>query len=405
MRIAILLGHAAATGQATSTARQFGAATRRTVQRELCRSSIRAEPLLLSMPPQLALLLLLLAGAARTPCHALPSLRALALLNTENDDAQTAGLVEVDARTGSVRAIGFNFSWSTQAATSLDCATAFAPASAPASARWMSVVGAGPSIAQVDALSGSLLGMSAPLAPPYVVASVSYDEGTGLLVAVAQSLRGSVDLVSINATSGAVVVISRALAGMPFPQPCQSALSLATGTLYTVSDDTDNDDAAQAVEAYSISSGALLHSVPWPAPSAGAVGRPIVVPAAHAGGDDTLVLIWSAPPSATPARGIRFLQLELANATQRILAELPASFSGLVIDIGGQSPQSPPRAADGSFSIVAFGFDNPTDSAYLVQVGSVRSGCAHSAGGQLANVTLTPVLSSAFLWSPAIVDV
>ena len=325
--------------------------------------------------------------------HSPPALRALALLNTEDDDAQVAGVVSVDAASGAVTAVGSNFSWSTQASTSRDCATAFAADGA--GGRWLSVIGAGPSIAAVDAATGALLGVSPPLTPPYVIASMSWDARAGALVAVAQASDGSVDLVVINATSGAVAPIATKLAGLPFPEPCQSAISLATGTLYVVGLDAANDDADQVVEAFTLD-GVRTASVPWPATTAGAVGRPVAVPPAAAGGNDDLVLIWAAP-DAGPARPLRYLQLDVRTAAQRVLAELPQQYAGAVVDIGGQSAQAPARAADGSFSLTALVFDNPTDAQLLLRVGPIKAG----ASGPPADVALTALNAGAgFLWSP-----
>ena len=348
------------------------------------------------MPLCVRQLFLCAALAAPLAASAPPLLRALALLDTEDDDAQVAGVVAVDASSGAVTAVGANFSWATQAATSLDCATAFAPGGS-GGGRWLSVIGAGPSVAAVDAATGALLGVSPALAPSYVVASVSFDARTGALVAVAQAANGSVDLVSINATSGAVAVLARGLAGLRFPEPCQSAISLATGTLYVVGLDAENDDADQVVDAYDLT-GAKLASVPWPATTAGAVGRPVAVPPAAAGGGDDLVLVWAAP-GAGPSRPLRLLQLDVRTAAQRVLAELPEKYAGAVVDIGGQSAQTPARAADGSFSLTFFVFDNPTDAQLVLRVGPVAPG----ATGPPADVALTALNGAGFLWSPALI--
>lgn len=330
---------------------------------------------------------------------AAPSLRSLTLLETADDDNQIAAVVQLDADTGVFTQIGKNFSWSTEAALSMDCVTAFAPAVSGYPARWMSAVGSGPSIATVDASSGVLVGTSPSLSPSYILASMSWDATLGLLVAVA-GLGDRVDLVTVNATTGIVSVLASALA-LPFPQACQSALSLVSGTFYTVSNDKANDDADQTVDAYALSNGTLLASAAWPALNAGALGRPLVVPAASADGEDTLVLSWAAPDSGSGAgRPLRFLQLDVRSGAQRVLAELPASFSGVVIDAGGQSPASPARAANGSFSMVAFGFDNPSDTAYLLRVGPISSG----ASGPLAAVAMTALVGSGFPWAPVLLD-
>jgi hypothetical protein len=342
-------------------------------------------------------LVLALASQARLARSALSPLRALALLDTQDDDAQIAAVVAVDARTGALAQVGANFSWSTQAATSLDCATAFAPADARsgAPARWLSVVAVagGAGVAAVAAASGAVLWTSPALAPPYVIASIAWDAATGALMAVAAAPSGRTDFVAVDQTTGKVTVVHAGLGGLPFPEPCQAALSLASGTLVTVGLDSSNDDADQTVDAYALASGAMLASLPWPSKTSGSVGRPMLVPAAAPGGNDTLVLIWSAPESAS--RPLRFLQLDLHSGAQRVLAEVPAAFPGLVVDIGGQ-PSSVQRAANGSFSFSAFGFDNPSDAQYLLQVGPV------SASGGPAAVVMTALSGAGFAWSPAL---
>jgi hypothetical protein len=218
-------------------------------------------------------------------------------------------------------------------------------------------------------------------------------------MAVAQAATGDVSLVSINATTGAVALVS-SLAGLPFPEACTSALSLASGTLYTVGLDAANDDADQTVDAFELASGRRLASVAWPARSVGAVGRPVAVPPAAGDASDTLVLAWAAP-EAGPDRPLRFLQLDVRTAAQRVLAELPPAFADTVIDAGGQSAQPPVRAADGSFTLYAFAFDNPLDAQYLLQVGPITPGAA----GPLANVSMTAIAATAgFLWSPVLLS-
>jgi hypothetical protein len=209
---------------------------------------------------------------ASVSCGAAPSLRALTLLETEDDDAQVAAVVELDAASGAQRQVGLNFSWSTEVGLSMDCVTAFAPAAGGAPARYLSVLGSGPSIATVDAEAGALTSTSPPLAPPYIVASMAWDAALGLLIAIAAPAAAAarVDLVSINASSGAVAVLAGSLA-LPFPQACQSALSLASGTFYTVSNDATNDEADQTVDAYALPSGRQLASAAWPGDLSGDV--------------------------------------------------------------------------------------------------------------------------------------
>ena len=325
-----------------------------------------------------------------------PLLRALALVNTENDEHQIATVAEVNASSGRVATPFATFDWSVQWATSLDCATTFAETPTP---RWLSLIGAGPSVATVDARSGALLSVSPPISTAYIVASAAWDAAKGDLVAVgvAAGTGTKADLIRINATTGAVTVELRGIAGAAFPQPCASALSLATRTLYTVANDMETDDADQAVEAYDLDTGKLRHSVAWPAKSKheGPLGAPVVVAAAAAGGPDSLMLIWG---DADLARPLRFITLDLESGNVTVLCELPAKFKDTVVDIGGMSPTAVRAAPDGSFSLVAMAFDNSADASLLLQL-AVGAG----AGAGSGNVTLTHLAAGGkMLWSPVL---
>ena len=333
------------------------------------------------------------AAAAGGSGGAPPQLRALALVNTENDEHQTATVAEVDAATGKVATPFPTFSWSVQWTTSLDCATTFAASPTP---RWLSLVGQGPSVASVDAASGALLGVSPALSVAYVVESVAWDEAAGNIVAVGAAQGTTFDLIRINATTGEVKVELHGIAGARFPQPCASAISLASRTLYTVADVTENDDADQSVEAFDLDTGALRHAVAWPAKSKkeGPLGAPLVVAAAAAGGPDTLALIWG---DADQARPLRFVTLDFASGNLTVLAELPKKFAETVVDIGGMGPVAVRAAADGSFSYFAMAFDNAADASFLLHV-AVGAG----AGAGSGNATLTHLegVGGKMLWAP-----
>ena len=349
-------------------------------------------------PSALALAALALGAAAlAAPVAAAPSLRALAIVNTENDEHQIAAVAEVNASSGRISTFP-TFDWSVQWTTSLDCATTFAPAPTP---RWLSLVGEGPSVAAVDAASGKLLGLSPALSVAYVVASAEWDAARGDLVAVGAAPGGtSSDLIRTNVTTGVVTVELHGIAGAAFPQPCACALSLATRTLYTVADDVEMDDSDQAIEAFDLDTGKLRHSVAWPAKSKkeGPLGAPVVVAAAAAGGPDTLALIWA---DADLARPLRFVTLDLATGNMTVLCELPTKFRDTVVDIGGVGPAAVRAAADGSFAFVAMAFDNSADDSYLVQL-AVGAG----AGAGSGNITLTRLAAGGkFLWAPVWIDV
>jgi hypothetical protein len=349
--------------------------------------------------PPLALLLLLVALAPARPALGAPQLRTLALVNTENDEDQTATVAEVDAASGKVALPYPTFAWSVQWSTSLDCATTFAASAAPGP-RWLSLVGQGPSVATVDAGSGKLLHLSPAISVAYVVESVAWDEERGDLVALGFT-GTTADLIRINATTGVVTVEVHGVAGARFPQACASAISLASRTLYTVADETESDDADQSVEAFDLDTGKLRHSVAWPAKSKkeGPLGAPVVVAAAAAGGPDTLALIWA---DADLARPLRFVTLDFASGNLTVLAELPRKFADTVVDIGGVGPAAVRAAADGSFSLVAVAFDNSEDAAYLLQL---AVGAGAGAGSGNATLTLLDGEGGAMLWSPVFVDV
>ena len=288
------------------------------------------------------------------------------------------------------------FDWSVQWSTSLDCATTFAATPTP---RWLSLIGAGPGVASVDASSGALLSVSPPLSTAYVVDSIAWDEAQGNIVAVgvAEGTGTKADLIRINATTGAVTVELRGIDGAAFPQPCASALSLGTRTLYTVANDAEMDDADQAVEAYDLDTGKLRSSVAWPAKSKreGPLGAPVVVAAAAAGGPDTLMLIWA---DADLARPLRFVTLDFASGNLTVLCELPAKFKDTVVDIGGIGPVAVKAAPDGSFSLVAMAFDNSADESYLLTI-AVGAG----AGAGSGNVTMIKLdAGGKALWAPVL---
>ena len=339
------------------------------------------------------------AAAAGAAGRAPLSLRTLALLDTENDEDQVAAVAEVNETSGRVRTVSGNFSWSVQWSTSLDCATTFAP-EVGARGTWLSLVGQGPSVAAVDAASGKLLHLSPAISVAYVVASVSWDAARGDLAAIGSASGATgLDLIRINATTGAVTVELRGLKGAKFPQPCESVISLATRTFFTVADDTGMDDADQAVEAYDLDSGALRHAVSWPAKSAkaGPLGGPVVVRPAAAGGADTLVLLWR---DGDMARPLRYVTLDFATGNVTVLCELPARFADTVVDIGGVSPVPVTAAADGSFALAAIAFDNSQDEGYLLRL-NVRAGGAKAGNG---NTTLTKLIEGGkVLWAPVFV--
>ena len=342
----------------------------------------------------LALAALSLASASH-PAERAPGLvHALALLDTENDEDQVAGVVQVDPSTGRVKSVAANFSWSVQWTTSLDCATAFAP-ELGALGRWLSLIGEGPSVAMVDVATGKLLHLSKAISVAYVVASVSWDASRGDLVAVGENGAQSLDLIRINATTGEVTVELRGIKGAKFPQPCESSISLATKTFYTIATDVQMDDADQAVEAYDLATGKLLRSVSWPAKSAkeGPLGGPVVVQPASAGGQDTLVLLWGDSDGARP---LRYVTLDFASGNVTVLCELPRRFLSTVVDIGGVGPAPVMAAADGSFALVAMAFDNAQDEGYLLSL-AVGAG----AGAGSGNATLTRLIGGGgFLWAP-----
>jgi len=338
-----------------------------------------------------------LALLARPALGAL-QLRTLALVNTENDEAQTATVAEVDTATGKVATPYPVFDWSVQWTTSLDCATTFASSPTP---RWLSLIGQGPSVAAVDAASGKLLHLSPALSVAYVVESAAWDESAGNLVAFGAAGGTSFDLIRINVTTGAVTVELRGIAGARFPQACARRARWRSRTLYTVAALTENDDADQSVEAFDLATGKLKTSAAWPAKTKkeGALGAPVVVAAAAAGGPDTLVLLWG---SADLTRPLRFVTLDFATGNVTVLAELPKKFPGMVVDLGGVGPVSVRAAPDGSFSLVAMAFDDPADTSYLLQL-AVGPG----AGAGSGNVTLTLLSGEGgkMLWSPVFVEV
>lgn len=334
---------------------------------------------------------------AQSPLHPLvdigpPLLRSLGIVNTEDDDHQVAAVFAVNPTTGGAKEVDGNFSWSVQWTTSLDCASTFSSKNS----LWYSIIGEGPSVAIVNASSGKLTHLSAPLNPNYVIISTSFDDEKGILFATGVTTTNTVDYLTIDPTTGKVEVITKSLVGYHFPQPCSSAISLSSSTFYTISDDQQNDDTDQVIESYDLLSGKLLHSYAWPSKTKniGPLGQPVAVQSSKVGGSDVLTLVWSDFNGNKP---IRFITLDLATGTYVVLAELPAKFKDMVIDIGGISPMQVKALSDNSFNITAVSFDNSEDEAYLLQL------IVHS-GGSSGNVTLVKLdCGGSFLWNPVLI--
>jgi hypothetical protein len=150
------------------------------------------------------------------------------------------------------------------------------------------------------------------------------------------------------------------------------------------------------IESYDLLSGKLLHSYAWPSKTKniGPLGQPVAVQSSKAGGSDVLTLVWSDFNGNKP---IRFITLNLATGTYVVLAELPAKYKDMVIDIGGISPMQVKALSDDSFNITAVSFDNSEDEAYLLTL-------AVHAGGSSGNVTLVKLdCGGSFLWNPVLI--
>jgi hypothetical protein len=320
-------------------------------------------------------------------------LRGLALINTDNDQDQLASVVSVEASSGGIAFIG-NFSWSTQWTTSLDCTTAYSYGTS----RWFSVLGGGPAIATVDAVKGVILSTSPPLSPSYVVVSMTWDEDDGLLYAIGGSASNTIDYVSINATTGVVVVLAKDL-GLPFPEACESALSAAHDAFYTVTNDKESDDADQTIEMYNLTTGKKIASIPWAAQT-GTVGTINSIGSFNGGAviatiDDNFVRplrFWSVVLDSTPG----------GNVT--MLAQLPASYGAqVVIDIGGMAlvPGSLPGAPAGAaVTITAVAIDDASDLSYLLSLPLDTSG---TAAGPVSVVAIEGGEVAA-IWYPVLVS-
>jgi hypothetical protein len=321
-----------------------------------------------------------------------PVLRSLGIVNTEDDDHQVAAVFSVNPTTGGAKEVDGNFSWSVQWTTSLDCASTYSTKNS----LWYSIIGEGPSVAIVNASSGKLVHLSAPIDPNYIIISTSFDDEKGILFATGVTSTNTVDYLSIDPLSGKVNVITKALVGYHFPLPCSSAISLSSSTFYTISDDQQNDDSDQVIESYDLLSGKLLHSYSWPSKTknVGPLGQPVAVQSSKTGGSDVLTLVWSDFDGNKP---IRFITLDLATGMSIVLAELPSKYKDMVIDIGGITPQAVKALPDGSFNITAVSFDNSEDQAYLLQL------AVHS-GGSSGNVYLVKLdCGGSFLWNPVYV--
>ena len=321
-----------------------------------------------------------------------PLLRSLGIVNTEDDDHQVAAVFAVNPSTGSTKEVSGNFSWSVQWTTSLDCASTFSSKSG----LWYSIIGEGPSVAIVNASSGKLVHVSAPLNPPYIIISTSFDDEKGMLFATGVTTTNTVDYLSIDPTSGKVDVITKSLIGFHYPQSCVSAISLSSSTFYTISDDTQNDDTDQVIMSYDLLSGKLLHSYPWPSKTKniGPLGQPVAVQPATSGGKDILTFVWSDFDGNKP---IRFISFDILTGKYSVLAEVSTKYQSMVIDIGGISPMQIKALSDGSFNLTAVSFDNSQDESYLLQL-------AVHPGGSTGNITLVKLdCGGSFLFNPVFI--
>lgn len=251
----------------------------------------------------------------------------------------------------------------------------------------------------MDAVKGVILATSPSLSPSYVVVSMTWDEDDGLLYAIGGSASNTIDYVSINVTTGVVTVLAKDL-GLPFPEACESALSAAHDVFYTVTNDKENDDADQTIDAYNLTTGKKIASIPWAA-NTGTVGTINSIGSIDGGAviatiDHNFVQplrVWSVVFDGTPGGKVT------------MLAQLPASYgTDVVIDIGGMAlvPGSLPGAPAGAaFTITAVAIDNSSDGSYLLSLPLDASGAAAGPFGVVA----IEAGEVAAIWYPVLVFV